>query len=77
MSGSTKIWLHGLAAAIITGAAGAVSTALVAPSAVNLTHAGLLTALKVAAISGLIGAAGYLKQSPLPPSDASGASKAG
>lgn len=63
---SPKIWLHGLFAAFIGGAATAVSCLVVEPATFNFA-AGLSSTLKVAAVSGLISAAAYLKQSPLPP----------
>ena len=62
-----KLWLHGLVAATISGAAsglGAAAGALVMGD-------GLVHCLKIAAVAalfaGIIGAAAYLKQSPVPP----------
>ncbi len=67
------IWVKGLAAAVVSGAAGGVMTAFAAmgidPQHFNLAgglrHT-LALAGSAAAISALIGAAGYLKQSPVP-----------
>lgn len=59
-----RAWLHGLAAAAISGAANAVALVIVAPEAFSVDHA--FTLLKAAFACGLIAAAGYLKKSPLP-----------
>lgn len=58
-----KFWLHGLSAAAIGGAATAVTTFLVQDAA----HADLRSVGKAALVGGLLTAASYLKQSPLPP----------
>jgi hypothetical protein len=60
-----QIWLKGLVAAIIGGAANAVTVMIVDPAAFNFSDGGrkLLT---FAGVSALISAALYLKQSPLP-----------
>lgn len=59
------IWLNGLVAAGISGAASSISVMVVDYDHFNLTtglkHLGL-----VALVSAVIGVAGYLKQSPLP-----------
>ena len=68
-----QIWLKGLLAAAIAGAANGVITGFAAvgidPSHFNL-QAGFRNTLAIAAISAvmsaLIGVAAYLKQSPLP-----------
>jgi hypothetical protein len=71
-----KIWLKGIAAAAITGAAGGVLTGLAAvgidPQHFNLQagwaatfHIGAAAAL----INALIGVAAYLQKSPLPCDD--------
>jgi hypothetical protein len=70
---SIQIWLKGLVAAAIAGAANGVITGFAAvgidPAHFNL-GAGLRSTLAIAAVSALmsaiIGAAAYLKQSPLP-----------
>jgi hypothetical protein len=69
-----QLWAKGLAAASIAGAANGVITGFAAvgidPNHFNL-HAGLGSPLAIAGVSAimsaLIGAAAYLKQSPLPP----------
>ncbi len=69
-----EIWLKGILAAGIAGAANGVITGFAAvgidPQHFNL-RAGLRPTLAIAAISALmsaiIGVAAYLKQSPLPP----------
>jgi hypothetical protein len=69
-----ELWAKGLAAAAIAGAANGVITGFAAvgidPSHFNL-QAGLKSTLAIAGVSailsGLIGVAAYLKQSPLPP----------
>ncbi len=59
------IWLKGLISAIISGAAGSIGPMVAAPNEFNF-GAGLNKLLTIAAISGLIGLANYLKDSPLP-----------
>lgn len=73
---STRLWLRGLAAALITGGSSGVTSALganlVAPESFNLTDGigrMLALALMVAAVSAVNGVAAYLKQSPLPPAE--------
>lgn len=58
-----SVWLKGLLAAVISGAATGVGTLLVAP------EVAVASVAKVAGVGALIGAAGYLKQSPLPPEE--------
>jgi len=68
-----EIWLKGLAAAAIAGAANGIITGFAAvgidPSKFNL-QSGLRATLAIAGVSaimsGIIGVAAYLKQSPLP-----------
>ena len=70
---TVEVWAKGLAAAAIAGAANGVITGFAAvgidPSHFNL-QAGLKSTLGIAGVSAimsaLIGAAAYLKQSPLP-----------
>ena len=72
--GSTKVWLSGLAAAGVSGAAGGVLNAFAAigikPDVFNLSQ-GLGSTMKLAGasalISAIIGVSNYLKQSPVPP----------
>jgi hypothetical protein len=61
-----RVWLHGLISALVGGAATSISTIVVAPEQFNL-EGGLLNVGKVALVSGIVSAAMYLKQSPLPP----------
>ncbi len=59
------IWVKGLLSATISGAAASVGTMIAAPTDFNL-GAGLRRLITVAVVSGIIGAANYLKQSPIP-----------
>jgi hypothetical protein len=69
-----ELWLKGLAAAAIAGAANGIITGFAAvgidPTKFNL-QSGLHPTLAIAAVSAImsaiIGVAAYLKQSPLPP----------
>lgn len=73
MKTKTRLWLRSVASAFITGSAGAIGSFL----GVSVAHeAGVdvptlnLQALGIIALSsGLVGAAAYLRQSPLPPAD--------
>lgn len=68
MNPSVKMWLHGLGAALIGGAASAVTVTLVAPDQFNLFDPVALQRLvSVVGVSAIVSAAAYLKQSPLPP----------
>lgn len=58
-------WLKGLFAAIIGGAANSITLIIVSPTEFNL-QAGLKNLITVGATSAILGAAMYLKQSPLP-----------
>lgn len=60
-----KPWLHGLASAVIGGGANSISMMVIDPKDFNL-HDGLGKVLSVWVVSGVINAALYLKQSPLP-----------
>src|ERR1700691_5689938 len=69
-----EAWLKGGVAAAIAGSANGIITGFAAvgidPSHFNLQsglHATLSIAMVSAAMSGIIGVAAYLKQSPLPP----------
>ena len=59
------VWLKGLISATVSGAAASIGTMVAAPADFNL-GAGLRRLLTVAVVSGIIGAANYLKQSPIP-----------
>ncbi|MGB6199512.1 MAG: hypothetical protein WA871_12275 [Candidatus Acidiferrales bacterium] len=70
-----EAWLKGIVAAAIAGAANGTITGFAAvgidPSHFNLQsglHATLAIAMVSSTMSGIIGVAAYLKQSPLPPS---------
>ncbi len=65
-----KHWLKGLWAAFIGGAATAFAATQVAPLAFNFGD-GLHALMKMAFFSGLLNAAFYLKQSPVPPDEKS------
>jgi hypothetical protein len=58
-------WLKGLMAAVIGGAANAVTTVIVAPETFNF-QGGLGKLGAVSGASALVSAAMYLKQSPIP-----------
>ncbi len=70
---SLRLWLNGMLAAVISGAAGGVLTGFAAigidPQHFNLA-AGIGATLRIGAaamlINAIIGLAAYLKQSPLP-----------
>jgi len=61
ISQRVRVWLSGLVAALVSGAATGITTSIVLPetSAEDLG--------KVMIMGALIGVAGYLKQSPMPP----------
>lgn len=57
-------WAKGIIAAFITSSSGVLASVIVDPDHFNLDHSKHL--LMVAAITGIVGVASYLKQSPLP-----------
>lgn len=59
-------WLHGLAAAAIGGFSTAITLGIANPVSFNLTT-GFRPLLESALVAAALSAAGYLKQSPLPP----------
>lgn len=63
--GSVSKWIKGLASAIIGAAANGVTVVIAAPESFNLGE-GLPKLLSVMAVSAILAAAMYLKQSPLP-----------
>ena len=63
--GNIGVWLKGLIAAVIGGAANALTMVIVDPLNFNLNE-GVGNLLAVAATSAIVAAAMYLKQSPLP-----------
>lgn len=62
---STRVWLEGLVAALIGGAANAVTVIVVDPLNFNLGE-GLPKLLQVVAVGAIVAAAAFLKQSPIP-----------
>lgn len=62
---SIKNWAHGLVSALIGGAASSISAGMIDPETFNVND-GLTNVLKLAAVSGIVTAAAFLKQSPLP-----------
>jgi hypothetical protein len=58
-------WLKGLFSAAIGAAANGVTVVIVAPESFNL-ESGLPKLLSIMAVSAILAAAMYLKQSPLP-----------
>ena len=61
-----RIWIKGLMAAVIHGAAITVTAVIVDPSAFAASRSGLGRLGVMAGISAMFGAAGYLAQSPIP-----------
>lgn len=66
MPHSVILWIKGLIAAIISGAANAITVAIVDPVEYLHSEHSLRKLGAVALVSGIVGAAMYLKQSPLP-----------
>jgi hypothetical protein len=62
-----SVWVKGLFAALISGAATGVSSNLIIPTEVQATHPTLVW--KLAGFGGFLGVANYLKSSPLPVED--------
>jgi hypothetical protein len=60
-----RFWLNGLIAAIVNGAASGVVLIIAEPQHFNL-QAGLPKLASTSALLGLLGAANYLKNSPVP-----------
>jgi len=60
-----KIWIEGLLAALIGGAANAVTVIVVDPLNFNLGE-GLPKLLQVLTVGAIVAAAAFLKQSPIP-----------
>jgi len=60
-----KTWIHGLGAAVVGGAANAITNLIVAPETFNL-GAGWKKLVSCVIVSSILSAAFYLKQSPLP-----------
>ena len=69
MTNGTRQWVRGLVAAVVNGFASGVVLIVADPLDFNL-HDGLSKLLTTSAVLGLLGAANYLKQSPVPPDEA-------
>lgn len=65
-----SVWAKGLVSALVSGFFSGVAVCVVDPKAFDI-HQNFGKLLTVCAITGLIGLANYLKQSPLPPTKAS------
>lgn len=63
---TAKTWLHGLGAAFIGGGASSIVVMVIDPQKFNFGD-GLANLGAVFFVSGLLKAAAYLSQSPLPP----------
>lgn len=67
-----KAWIHGLAAAFISGGATAASSSIatitIDPDHFSMAHPAQLIKVQLVSflVAGVAGAYGYLKQSPLP-----------
>ena len=61
-----QMWLKGLLAAIIGGAANSVTAAFIDPEHFNFSHDGLIALAKLAGAGALLALFMYLKQSPVP-----------
>ena len=62
-----QTWIRGLVAAVITGVANAFLASVVSPETFNTSPEGLKKLGIMLALSGALGMATYLKQSPIPP----------
>ena len=63
---SWKVWVKGIAAALIGGGASAVAAAVTAPGIVSGTRGSWMVLLRMSAVAAVLNAAAYLKKSPLP-----------
>lgn len=63
-----RVWVHGISAACIGGAATALGAHFTDPSHVDFSSAGLHAMWKVALAGGFLTSAAYLTRSPLPTS---------
>ncbi len=61
-----QLWLKGLLAAVIGGAANSVTAVFIAPDKFNFSHDGLIALAKLAGAGALLALFMYLKQSPVP-----------
>jgi hypothetical protein len=65
---SVRMWVKGLLAAVINGFASGVVLIIAEPTTFNI-HEGAEKLFWTSVILGLLGAANYLKQNPLPEDD--------
>ena len=63
---SWKVWMKGIAAALIGGGASVVAAAVTAPGIGNGTRESWMVLLRMSAVAAVLNAAAYLKKSPLP-----------
>jgi hypothetical protein len=63
---SWKVWVKGIAAALIGGGASAIAAAVTEPGVMNGTRGSWMVLLRMSAVAAVINAAAYLKKSPLP-----------
>ena len=68
MTTKSRVWFRGLTSAVVGGSANAITLMILKPLEFNLTD-GWKSLLTAAAVSGLVNAAFFLKQSPIPPDD--------
>lgn len=61
-----KVWIHGLAAAAVSGAASAVSGCVALPTVFTFDKNGVANMIKLAVPPAIIAVALYLKKSPVP-----------
>lgn len=66
MTKATRGWWRGLAAAVVNGVASGVVLVIADPAQFNLQD-GRSKLLTTSVVLGLLGAANFLKQSPIPP----------
>lgn len=63
---TVEVWAKGLLAAVVHAAATSVSALIVTPDSFDHSAAGWTHLAIIALVSAVLGAAGYLKQSPIP-----------
>lgn len=69
MTYNTRVYLHGATAAVISGAANAITLMVIDPVSFNVFQGGFVKLAVAAGISGLVSLAAYLKTHPLPDPD--------
>jgi hypothetical protein len=63
---SWEVWLKGVGAAVIGGAASALTAAVAAPQMFPMTRGAMGALVRVSVVGAVVNAAAYLKRSPLP-----------